>query len=337
MTLLLLSVLAAFPLSVLMARSVLGYATRRNMLDHPGDRSLHSVPTPRGGGLAIAICVMAGAMMLLALGALPHGLALSLIAGGALVSLIGWLDDRAGLPAAVRAPGYLCAATLAVWQLDGMPRIVLGASVLEPGWTGFPLAVLGIAWLTNLYNFMDGADGIAAVQGISTGAFAAAMFASGGDWAAASLCAILSASCAGFLVYNWPPARLFMGDVGSCLLGFSFGTLALYGERTGAAPLLVWLLLLLVFAVDATLTLTRRMLRGEKWYSPHRTHAYQLLVQSGLGHRGLLTGFIAVNALLLGPLALLASARSILPAAALVMTIIAGIAWLAIQHRCRPR
>jgi Fuc2NAc and GlcNAc transferase len=204
---------------------------------------------------------------------------------------------------------------------------------LELGWTGIPLAILGIAWLTNLYNFMDGADGIASVQGISAGVFAAALFITGGQWGAAALCLILAVACAGFLIFNWPPARLFMGDVGSCLLGYSFGVLALYGEQTGSAPLLVWWLLLLVFIIDASLTLARRMARGEKWYSPHRTHAYQLLVQSGLGHRGLLIRFLLANLILLGPLALLAAGHDALPLAALTATIIATALWYRVQRR----
>jgi Fuc2NAc and GlcNAc transferase len=329
--------LITLPLSWLLTRAVLGYAMRRKILDHPGERSLHDVPTPRGGGIAIAVCVIAGTALLAFVGGMPRNLALALVGGGAVVAITGWIDDRTGLPAAARALCYLCAAALAAWLLGGLDRIAIGSLVLNPGWMGVPLAALGIAWLTNLYNFMDGADGIAAAQGISAGAFAAALFALAGYWAAAALCAIVAASCAGFLFFNWPPARLFMGDVGSCLLGFTFGALALYGEYSGAAPLSAWLLLLLVFVVDATLTLARRVLRGEKWYSPHRTHAYQLLVQSGLGHRGLLIGFIAVNALLLGPAVLVAARSGALPAVTVMLTLVAAVAWIGIQIRCKRR
>ncbi|OGT80569.1 MAG: hypothetical protein A3H91_16985 [Gammaproteobacteria bacterium RIFCSPLOWO2_02_FULL_61_13] len=326
-------VLPVFPLAVVLTWGVLRYTTRRNMIDVPGARSLHTAPTPRGGGLAIAVCILGGGAILTATDRIPGTLGMSLCAGGVIVAVFGWLDDRHGLPARYRAAGYLIAAALGVWLSGGLPRVAVGASALELGWAGIPVAVLAIAWLTNLYNFMDGADGIAAVQGISAGAFGAVLFGMGGQWGAATLCLILVAACAGFLIFNWPPARLFMGDVGSCLLGYSFGMLALYGERTGAAPLLAWWLLLLAFIMDASLTLALRMVRGEKWYSPHRTHAYQLLVQSGLGHRGLLLRFLLANFLMLGPLAVVAADYDLLPLAALTATIFASALWYYTQRR----
>lgn len=314
--------LAVFPLAALLAWAALRFAMRRNMLDVPVDRSLHVTPTPRGGGIAIALCVVTGAAWLTLLGQLPAHVGWALVPGGIVVALLGWLDDRRGLQAGVRGAGYLLAAAWGAWFL--LPHGVFAA---------LPLAALGIAWLTNLYNFMDGADGIAAGQGISAGAFGAVLFAAGGEWGAAAVCVIVAASCAGFLLFNFPPARLFMGDTGSCLLGYTFGVLALHGEMTGAVPLATWLLLLLWFIVDATLTLARRVARGEKWYSPHRTHAYQLLVQSGLGHRGLLLRFILVNALLLGPLALLAAHGKWRVPVALVAVVIASCGWYCVQRR----
>ncbi len=325
--------LVVLPVSACLAWGIMGYAARRNIVDVPGERSLHTTPTPRGGGLAIAVCVLAGAVFLTAMGQIPLPLGQALVSGGLIVAVLGWLDDRRGLSAKVRAGGYLIAATLGVWFSGGLPAVSIGSTVYEPGWAGLPLAILGVAWLTNLYNFMDGADGIAAVQGISAGVFAAALFALAGLWGAAALCTILAAACAGFLIFNLPPARLFMGDAGSCLLGYSFGVLALHGELTGAVPLLAWLLLLLIFVVDASLTLARRMLRGEKWYSPHRTHAYQLLVQSGLGHRGLLIRFALLNFLVLGPLALFAGRHAAMPMTVLVATIVASALWYRVQRR----
>lgn len=315
--------LAVFPLAALLAWGALRYATRRNMLDVPVDRSLHVTPTPRGGGIAIALCVVTGAAWITLLGPLPAHVGWALVPGGIVVALLGWLDDRRGLPAAVRGAGYLLAAAWGAWFL--LPHGVFAA---------LPLAALAIAWFTNLYNFMDGADGIAAGQGISAGVFGAVLFAAGGEWGAAGVCVIVAASCAGFLLFNFPPARMFMGDTGSCLLGYTFGVLALHGELTGVVPLAAWVLLLLWFLVDATLTLARRLVRGEKWYSPHRTHAYQLLVQSGLGHRGLLLRFILVNALLLGPLALTVTPGKLLVPAAVIAVVMASACWYLVQRRC---
>lgn len=321
------------PASALLAYGALRFAARRNMLDVPGARSLHDAPTPRGGGIAIVLCVLAAAAWSTMIGDLPAGTGAALVAGGAIVATLGWIDDRRGLPAAVRGAGYLAAACLGAWLAGGLPRVTLGPVVLHTGFAGLPLAALGIAWLTNLYNFMDGADGIAAGQGISAGIFGAVLFALGGDTGAALVCVVIAASCAGFLLFNFPPARLFMGDTGSCLLGFVFGVLALHGELTGSVPLCAWLILLLWFVMDASLTLARRMVRGEKWYSPHRTHAYQLLVQSGLGHRGLLLRFLLINGFLLGPLALVAVRCGVPAQAAAVSIIIAIPCWFHVQRR----
>jgi Fuc2NAc and GlcNAc transferase len=324
---------AVLPVAAGLAWLALHFATRRNMLDVPCDRSLHTAPTPRGGGIAIALCTLAGAGVLTATGMLVAGVGWAIVSGGAVVALLGWLDDRGGLPVALRGAGYLGAAALGAWLAGGLPRIAAGEFVLTPGAAGLLLAVPGIAWLINLYNFMDGADGIAAVQGIGAAAFAAVLFVAAGDGGAAALCVIVAASCAGFLVFNVPPARLFMGDVGSCLLGYVFGVLALHGERGGAVPLLAWLLLLLPFVMDATLTLARRMLRGEKWYSPHRTHAYQLLVQSGLGHRGLLLRFLILEGLVLGPATLVAESRGWLHVAVPAAAALAVACWCGVQWR----
>ncbi len=330
--LLLISAFITLPAAALMSWWALRYAQSRNMLDIPGDRSLHSTPTPRGGGLAIAGCVLGGAVILTAIGEIPMALGLSLTGGGVIVAGLGWLDDRSGLPAGIRAVGYLVAAGVGVWFSGALTGFAIGSASVELGWAGVPLTILGIVWITNLYNFMDGADGIAAAQGIGAGLYAACLFAVGGLWGSAALCLIIAAACAGFLIFNWPPARLFMGDVGSCLLGYSFGVLVLHGEQSGAVPLPAWMLLLLVFIVDATLTLIRRLLRGEKWYSAHRTHAYQLLVQSGLGHRGVLLRFMFINFLILGPLALFTSGDS-LSLVAIVVTLISIWFWCRAQRR----
>lgn len=324
---------AVLPLSTLLAWGALRFVTRRRMLDVPGDRSLHATPTPRGGGIAIALCVITGAAWLTLAGHLMSGTGAALVLGGAVVAGLGWMDDRRGLPAVVRGGGYLVAAVLGAWFVGGLPRVTVGEWAVHLGIFGLPAAALGIAWLTNLYNFMDGADGIAAVQGISAGLFGAVLFAAGGEWGAAGVCVVIAAACGGFLPFNVPPARLFMGDVGSCLLGYAFGVLALHGELTGVAPLWAWLILLLWFVMDATLTLARRVVQGQKWYSPHRSHAYQLLVQSGLGHRGLLLRFVAVNALLLGPLALYAVYRGIPVTAAGAAVIVVAACWLRVQWR----
>jgi Fuc2NAc and GlcNAc transferase len=159
------------------------------------------------------------------------------------------------------------------------------------------LAVLGIVWATNLYNFMDGIDGLAGAEAASVGLLGAALLA---PWnpSLAVVAALVAGSAAGFLPLNWAPARIFMGDVGSGFLGFLFAALAVASEHAGALPALIWLLLLGVFFADATITLLRRFVRGDRWYAPHRSHAYQRAVQGGWSHAGVSGAVLGLNAAL---------------------------------------
>ncbi len=166
------------------------------------------------------------------------------------------------------------------------------------GLVGSLLAVVGIAWLTNLYNFMDGIDGLAAGEAVSVGLVGCGLLAFAGADGMALAALSLAAAAGGFGVFNWPPAKIFMGDVGSGLLGFAFGVLALASERAGAVPLMVWMMLLAAFIVDATATLIRRVVNGERWFEAHRSHAYQRAVQMGYSHRDVTLAVMGLNVLL---------------------------------------
>jgi Fuc2NAc and GlcNAc transferase len=185
------------------------------------------------------------------------------------------------------------------------------------GPAGALLSVLGIVWAINLYNFMDGIDGIAAAEAIVASLAGAGLLLWQGQGDLASISLIVAGASAGFLVWNWEPARIFMGDVGSGFLGFVFGTLALASERRGAMPALVWILLLGLFFGDATVTLLRRMLRGERWFEAHSNHAYQRLVRAGLRHRTV-TGLIAGLTLVLAGLGVITIRWPLLLPAALL-------------------
>jgi UDP-N-acetylmuramyl pentapeptide phosphotransferase/UDP-N-acetylglucosamine-1-phosphate transferase len=259
--------LTAFVVALAVARLLLTPAGRRIALDTPNERSLHEQPVPRTGGLAIAgglaaACAIAwpglGAMLLLA-------------AALAAVSLI---DDVRGLRTAWRFAAHLLAA-VAFLALERPPAGVLLLVVLA----------LALAWTANLYNFMDGSDGLAGGMGVfGFGAYACAAWLAG-DAPIAALAASIAAACAGFLVFNWHPARLFMGDVGSVPLGFLAGALGLAGWSRGLWPLWFPLLVFAPFMCDATLTLLKRALRRERLWQAHRDHYYQRLVRLGFGHR----------------------------------------------------
>jgi UDP-N-acetylmuramyl pentapeptide phosphotransferase/UDP-N-acetylglucosamine-1-phosphate transferase len=234
-------------------------------LDHPNERSLHARPVPRVGGVAI----FAAAVPALLLQWSP----LATLLAAALAAL-SFLDDRSHLPIALRFGAHAAAAAAFVLvALDGLPLAAV------------PVLVLAVMWMTNLYNFMDGSDGLAggmALFGFGTYAVGAWL---GGDPTLAAACATLAACAAAFLAFNFPPARVFMGDAGSVPYGFLAGAIGLAGWHAGLWPLWFPVLAFSPFVVDASVTLARRMLRGEKFWRPHRTHYYQRLVQLGWGHR----------------------------------------------------
>jgi Fuc2NAc and GlcNAc transferase len=304
MTITLLAALTAMVASCLLTRFMLGYAIRRAILDFPNHRSSHAAPTPRGGGLGIAIPVLAGAAILGLAGLTPAPVAIAIL-GGTLVAAVGWMDDTGRLPGRMLGPRMLVYLAAAVWGCawaGGLPVLQLGPARLQLGWAGGVLAVIGCVWMVCLFNFMDGIDGISGTEATTAGLWGGALLWLSGSQGLAVLPLMVGAAAAGFLVWNWAPARIFMGDVGSCLLGFCFAIIALSSERAGAVPLLVWMILLGVFVFDATVTLLRRVVRRERWHEAHRSHAYQRAVQSGWSHRQVSAG-VAVTNVALGALA----------------------------------
>src|SRR5687768_1028598 len=240
----------------------------RFALDQPNERSLHERPVPRTGGIAVLL----GATVSLAFGAaglwLPMVLALVLAA-------VSFFDDIRGLPTAVRLALHVGAAAFLVWHVLS-PMLAIEMVVL----------VLAVAWITNLYNFMDGSDGLAG--GMATIGFGAYGLAAwwGGDSALSALCVALSAAAFAFLLHNHHPARIFLGDVGSIPLGFLAAALGIVGWRSDLWPLWFPVLVFGPFIGDATITLIRRVLRRERVWQAHRDHHYQRMVRMGLGHRG---------------------------------------------------
>jgi Fuc2NAc and GlcNAc transferase len=210
---------------------------------------------------------------------------LALCGGGMLVAWIGWRDDKRHVAPHWRALVHVGAAVFALYVLGGLPIIRLGSTVLQLRSVGFVIGVVGVVWAVNFYNFMDGIDGIASIQGVLTGVFATVMLATsrGSELIFPSL--VIAVACLGFLPWNWSPAKIFMGDVGSGFLGYWFAVLAIASENTGGPPALIWVLLLGVFVFDATVTLLVRLFRGERVYDAHQSHAYQRAAKLGLSHK----------------------------------------------------
>ena len=270
----------------------------RGRLDVPNERSSHVVPTPRGGGLAIAAVVLLGLLGGTLLGWLPARVGVGLLGGGVMVGVIGWLDDCYSLPARPRLLVHVAAALWTLAWLGGFPRLDVGAGTVALGVAGWVVAAVGIVWAVNFYNFMDGIDGIAGGEAVAVGVAGGILLLRSGAPGLAGLSFLIAAASFGFLLWNWAPARIFMGDVGSGVLGYLFAALAVASENARAVPMLVWVLLLGVFVVDATVTLVRRALDREAVFNAHRKHAYQRAVQAGWSHARVSTLVLLLNAVL---------------------------------------
>lgn len=280
------------------------YAQRHRLIDVPNARSSHVLPTPRGGGGAIVLVVLSALPLFAWHGAISSASLNALWGAGLLVAGIGWLDDHGEVAPRWRLLVHLCAAVWALGWLGGLPPIpVFGVSV-DAGWLGDGIAVLYLIWLVNLYNFMDGIDGMAAIEGITVclgGLLLYRLTASGAEaWATPTL---VAGAVGGFLLWNFPRARIFMGDVGSGFLGILLGLLSLQAGAVRPELFWGWLILLGAFVVDATLTLLRRFFRGERIYEAHRTHAYQHVARRLGSHVPVSLAVGAVNVLWLMPIA----------------------------------
>lgn len=276
---------------------VLRLARRLALLDVPNERSSHQLPTPRGGGVAIVFTVVAAWLLAAVYGLVDRQEVVIMAAGGLLVAAIGLADDRSDVPARWRLAVHLISAALLVAVTGALSSIRVAGIAVDPGWLGPLLAVLYVVWLLNLYNFMDGIDGIAGVEAVTVAFPAATLLWLTGDAGLAAVTATVGAASLGFLVWNWAPAKIFMGDVGSSYLGYTFGALAVLSHETAGLDIFAWSILLGVFIVDATVTLIRRMVTRQRFYEAHRSHAYQHAVDRHGSHA---TVAIAVGVLNLG-------------------------------------
>ena len=270
---------AVIAVAWLLTGAVRRYAITRQLLDVPNARSSHTTPTPRGGGVAMVASFLPAVLWLAATDTIDWPPAAALLGAGAGCALLGFLDDRGHIPARWRLLGHFAAAAWALVWLGGLPPVTIFGLTVDGGWLAQALAAVYLVWLLNLYNFMDGIDGIAAVEAISVCLGAAALYGltrqAAADQAGVWLPLLLAGATAGFLAWNFPPARIFMGDAGSGFLGITLGILSLHAAASAPPLLWSWLILLGVFVVDATFTLLRRLLRGDRVYEAHRSHAYQ--------------------------------------------------------------
>ena len=306
------------------------YALQR-LLDVPNDRSSHSHPTPRGGGLGVTVAHLAGVSAASLAGWVDASVAIALLGGGLLVAIIGFLDDHLHVNAGWRLCSHFSAFTWACAWIGVLPPVDFSWGPVSLGWIGTILLLLYLAWFLNLFNFMDGIDGIAGVQAVTMAATAALLVAVGGnDWREALPLWLLVAATFGFLQWNWPPAKIFMGDVGSGYLGYALGVLALWTVVQGWLTPWVWLILGGTFLADATVTLVVRARSGVQVTTAHRSHAYQRLSRYWRSHRRVTLCFLFVNVFWLAPLAWIASTW---PVSGMIVSVVALVPLFVIAAR----
>jgi UDP-N-acetylmuramyl pentapeptide phosphotransferase/UDP-N-acetylglucosamine-1-phosphate transferase len=275
-------------LTCLTTRALIPILAGRQILDRPNERSSHRVPTPRGGGIAVIGSLLLAWIALIRTGSVPPGV-FGIVLGAVLLAAVSWLDDLRGLSPVVRLLAQAAAVAIGVFVLPGPQN-------------AFHLVAIGLLWIwwINLFNFMDGIDGLAGSKAAAIGA-GLLLFASAGagsDPALRALAAAVTGAAIGFLVWNWSPARIFLGDVGSVPLGYLLGFLLLGPAVRGHWR--IALILSLYFLADATITLARRLVRGERVWQAHREHFYQQAVHRGLGHAAVVKRVIAADLVLIG-------------------------------------
>ena len=269
---------------------------RRDLLDYPNARSSHHTPTPRGGGIAVTGSVLMAWIVLRRTGLITQSM-LGVLAGAGVLAIVSWIDDWRGLSPGLRLLAQAVAVMTGIMALPAAENP--WAAWLGPVLYYATVAVIWIWWL-NLYNFMDGIDGLAASEAaaIGGGLLLFASIGQGFDLQAALLAAAILGAAIGFLIWNWSPARVFLGDVGSVPLGYVTGFLLL--DLAARGHWKIALILPLYFLADATITLFRRLFRGERVWQAHRQHLYQLAARSGLSHAAIVKRVIAADLLLIG-------------------------------------
>lgn len=278
------------------------YALKKNIIDNPNERSSHSVPTPRGGGVAVVCSYLLALAVLIYSQQLTVHIGLTLMGAGFVIALLGFLDDHGHINSMLRLAIHFLVAIGVVISLGGFAEVTI-FNGLQLGFVANIIAVLFLVWLLNLYNFMDGINGIASVEAITATVSMAILYYLLNTSLNSDLLWLLAACVFGFLLWNFPKAKIFMGDACSGFLGLTLGILALIALKENLALFCAWIICLGVFVVDATYTLIKRVLSGYKMYDAHRSHSYQILSRKWGSHTPVTLAVAAINLLWLFPIA----------------------------------
>lgn len=297
------SCLLVFFFSLSVTWLVLYFALRKSILDIPNERSSHIAPIARGGGIAI---VLSFTLSILYLGWqewIEPRLVWALAGGGLAVAALGFCDDLYSIKIRWRLLTQFIIAAWALYWLGGFTVLDVGTWKFALDLEGYVLATIGIVWCINLYNFMDGIDGLAGSEGVFVGLSSGiALWWLGMHHMAITLW-LLAAAIGGFVVWNWQPAKIFLGDVGSAYLGYVFAIFAIYTANNEMLPISFWAIILAIFLCDSTFTLIQRFCQGKRWYSGHREHAFHVLILNGATHKQVTMRILLFNCCILLPAA----------------------------------
>lgn len=291
-----------FILTLLFTGYMRHYALKKNIIDNPNERSSHSVPTPRGGGVAVVCSYLLALAVLIYSQQLTVHIGLTLMVAGFVIALLGFLDDHGHINSMLRLAIHFLVAIGAVISLGGFAEVTIFNGV-QLGFIANIIAVLFLVWLLNLYNFMDGINGIASVEAITTTVSMALLYLLIYPPLNSDILWLLAACVFGFLLWNFPKAKIFMGDACSGFLGLTLGILALIALKENLTLFCAWIICLGVFVVDATYTLIKRVLNGYKMYDAHRSHSYQILSRRWGSHTPVTLLVAVINLFWLFPIA----------------------------------
>ncbi|MCT4716403.1 glycosyltransferase family 4 protein [Enterobacteriaceae bacterium H18W14] len=302
------------------------YALKHNVIDIPNQRSSHSVPTPRGGGIAIVISFLVGIIFFCTIEIVSVSQTLSLFIAGVVTAVVGFLDDHGHIAARWRLLMHFLAAAAGLYFLGRFPVIDLFGYQFSAGWLGMLFGLVYLAWMLNLYNFMDGINGLASMEAIAFALMSVVVVVFGVpnalEVSQITLLLLLACAALGFIFWNFPTAKIFMGDAGSGFLGITIGLVVLHVALLDSKLFLAEICLLGVFIVDATITLLRRLIGGKKVYEAHASHTYQILARKYGSHKPVTIGAFIINVVWLLPFALLIAGGKVTGVVGVV------IAWL---------
>ncbi len=298
---------SAFLLTIIGVQIYRRVAIRFDIIAKRNFRTLHKTDVPKGSGIVFSLVYISLVFMLWTQDVVPDDLTQAICLGGLAATIFGFVDDVVDVPAIIKLAVQISLCSFIVLSFGEAPLLLSKTQIpINTGVLGIIVSVGILTWLINLYNFMDGVDGMAASGTVLIcGTISAVLFFISGNTELGLIVALLASSCLGFLIFNWPPASIFMGDAGSVFIGYVFGVFIIYSMLNSEVSIWTWLTVFGYFGIDTTTTLVLRVIHVKKWYGAHRSHAYQNLARIWDSHRKILSVVICYHLLWVLPMTIL--------------------------------